>query len=557
MKRLLKYIAMSILILIMFYAVVFIDITPDVNSNQTTYYGNPTTTLQEFNAHLSNSTENIFWFVHVTDVHIGAYSVIADNRQNFRDFFENVNHINPSFIVDTGDLTNGIIPLPTVQDVEQWRDRYNILAAAGMINTSYYYDLVGNHDGYNDSLTFSYYMNWSVQKQLQYTWNRTFSFGNYTFIALNSAADSGAQWPGGTSGDLNQAELDWFEQQLNATTNSSNLTIVFTHHPERDVGHNTTSITEKSYLELLEAYNVSAHIFGHGHENIERNQGGTICIETDSLGMSFIEPGYRIFAVDNEGISCKFQPLNTWPAVLITCPIDRGLTMQAFDIPNDSKAVPIRALVFDENAPTSIEYKIDDGTWTPMNLVSGKPDLWNASFDASVLTDTDHKITVRARSSSGTATDSITIRVGSNNKPEIVNGPLPDFIRTVNCDDWVLNLSMYEWDRFDRGTQLNLSVSNGINNSLCSVEITDILNNLVLFTPVRDAIGTVDVTFTLNNSRGEETLQIITISLVDRMNPNSFQLYLALIIVIGVAAGVLINFLLMRRSRELPSIPKK
>ncbi|GAH50771.1 unnamed protein product, partial [marine sediment metagenome] len=307
--------------------------------------------------------------------------------------------VNPSFVVDSGDLTNGIVPLPTIQSEAQWRDRYNILAEAG-VNTSVYYDIVGNHDGYGDSTSFSYYMNWSIQQQLQYTWNRSLSFGNYTFIALNSAADTGENWPGGTKGSLNQTELDWFESRLNATYSSSNLTIVFAHHPESDIGSSSTSSTNLTFLELLEHYNVSAYIFGHGHHNIERNQGGTICIETDSLGMPSSVPGYRIFAVDNDGISCKYYPINTWPAVLITCPLDRRLTMQAYDIPNNTIVAPIRALVFDRNPVISVKYQIDGGSWVAMNPVLGNPNLWNGSFDASSLTESQHEIIVRAESSS-------------------------------------------------------------------------------------------------------------------------------------------------------------
>ncbi len=547
MKRFFKALIILLLIFALGYVFLFVDISPDVNSFQTSYMGTPTTFLQDQKAHLSNSSDNIFWFVHVTDTHIGAYRLTGDNRQNFQDFLQNMEYINPEFIIDTGDLTNGKIPLPVEQDVEEWRDRFNMLASAEMINISYYYDLPGNHDGYGDSSTFSYFLNWSVQKRYYYNWNRTFSFGNYTFIGLNSAQSAGFRWPDGTNGELNQTELDWFEAQLIASL-PSNMTFAFAHHPENDVGNYRTSVTNKTFLELLEYYNVSAYIFGHGHENIERNQGGTICIETDSLGQSFNENGYRIFAIDNDGISCKFQPINTWPAVLITCPLDRKLTMQAFDIPNDSKVVPIRALVFDKNPIISVQYKIDNGDWVLMNF-TGNPNLWNASFDASGLSNTEHELIIRAQSSSGTETDAITFRVGQYDTPEEINGPLPDFTRVKNCGNWTLDLSMYEWDRLDSPTQLNWSVS-GVNPTLCLVQITDMTNDIVTFAPIKDAVGTFDVQFNLTNSRGKTISGYITIILVARNDPNTFQLYLGIILVIGIISAVSINFLLLKRSQN-------
>ena len=552
MKRVIKFAAVVLLILSFVYAFLVVDISPDVNSYRTSYLGTPTTMLRDQKAHLSNSTDNIFWFVHITDVHIGAYTLTGNNRQYFRDFFENMQYVNPSFIIDTGDLTNGKIPLPVEQDVNQWRDRYNVLAAAGVINASYYFDLPGNYDSYGDD-TFSYFLNWSVQKNYYYTWNRTFLFGNYTFIGLNSAQSEGYRWPPGTSGDLNQTELDWFEQELN-TTLSSNMTFVFAHHPENDVGNHTTS-GNSSFLELLEDYNVSAYIFGHGHDNIERNQGGTICIETGSLGQSFDENVYRIFAIDNDGISAKSQQVNTWPAVLITCPIDWELTLQAFDIPNDSKTVPIRALVFDKNPVSSVQYSIDGGSWNSMNY-TGKPKLWNASFDASVLTDTKHTLRVRATSASGDATDSITFRVGQYDGSEKINGGLPDFTRVKNCEPWILDLSMYEWDRLDMPTQLTWSVS-GVDPTLCLINVTDVANDIVTFRPVRDAVGTVNVIFTLNNTRGQEVSGYVTITLVDRMDPDKFQLYLGIILAVGIAGAVIVNFLLTKRTQEPVKSPKK
>ncbi len=529
----------------------YVDHSADINSYRTEYNGSTTTTLQERRAYLSNDTEHIFWFIHVTDVHLGAYTLTGNSRQRFRDFLENAKQIYNSsyqtFIVDTGDLVNGELPVPIVQDESQWRERNTSIAAAGWWDQNLFYDMPGNHDGYGNSDSFSYYLNWSVQQKLNYNWTRSFIFGNYTFISLNSAPSHGEQWPWGTDAELDRTELDAFEQMLIAAQDS-NLTFLFTHHQLSDMGGNT-STSGKTFLELLEEYKVAAHIYGHGHENEERNQGGTIAIESDSLGQSFDVPGYRIFAVDNDGISTKFQALNSWPAVIITCPIDRGLTMQAFDIDSNLTAVPIRALVFDVNDIISAEFRIDGGSWHSMNQASINEYLWTASFNASNFGKGEHSIQVRAISSSGTTSDSITVRIGTFNQPEIVNGPLPSFTRTKDCSSWTLDLSMYEWDLKYKANQLNWSVFN-LNPSLCTVTITDIENDLVIFTSVSGATGTANINFTLLNADGMTVSQVIKVTLVDRIDFSTFQMILAISAVLVVVCVILFNFLLEKRSQD-------
>ena len=153
-KRVLKLLIIIVFVASIVFGLLYVDYSPQVDSFRSEYNGYVTNSIHDYKAQLSNNTDNIFWFVQITDVHTGAYRATGNNRQALRDLLENMVHVNPEFIVDTGDLVNGKIPLPLWQDVEQWRDRYNILVAGGA-NNSFYFDLPGNHDGYNDSDTFS------------------------------------------------------------------------------------------------------------------------------------------------------------------------------------------------------------------------------------------------------------------------------------------------------------------------------------------------------------------------------------------------------------------
>ena len=240
-------------------------IIPFLNANiyekSTEEYVNSMVVIENHNriGHLSNNSDNLLWFVHISDTHINSFEKIYGKQSEIlKHALEDIkNYIKPSFIINTGDLVNGLNPLPYYQDPEQWKIYWAVLQETGM-NESFYYDIVGNHDGYGNFDTFSYFLNWSMQKKLQYTFNRSIGNSNYTFIILNTAWSKYAEWPDGTSGELNVSEMDWFENQLIKYKNS-NLTFVFHHHPYFDVKDFRTS-SGKTFIQLLREYNVSADI---------------------------------------------------------------------------------------------------------------------------------------------------------------------------------------------------------------------------------------------------------------------------------------------------------
>ncbi|MBD3229042.1 MAG: hypothetical protein GF329_12705 [Candidatus Lokiarchaeota archaeon] len=532
----------SILISAAIFMVIIIPIIPTLDtvaSSEIDYWdGFRTNELKKEIGQLSNDSNNIFWFAHMTDVHINAFQLIFGNQTEvFKNALEQINeYIKPLFIVDSGDMVNGLNPLPYYQVLEQWKARWRVLEDTEM-NDSYYYDIPGNHDGYGDSDTFSYYLNWSIQKKLNYTFNAPVSFGNYTFIGLNSVWNDGSEWPDGTEGELDTEELDWFEKQLK--NHNSNLTFIFSHHPYNDVGDSRTT-SGLSFLQILEKYNVSVHFFGHGHENMERNKGGTAFIETPSLGMGDEE--YRIFAVDNDGISEKVVSLNTYPVAMITSPMDRDFSRVAYDIPNTSTSVPVRALVFDQVAVDSVQFNIDGDPWVSMMNNLATKSLWNGSFDATLLSEGIHTINLRAKSQSGESTDSISIFVGTSVKPEIINGEIKNIIRYSDSNPLRYNLTMYKWDKKDTNDQLYWNIS-GLDPNFCSLSIIGDKNNTLLVDPVNGASGTKRITIELYDSEGYSTTQQITITLNTRLGTNQLLLIIGILelifLVVIIIAGLI------------------
>ena len=109
------------------------------------------------------NADRLFWFMIISDTHIGADSTCAQNLTWAVTQARQV--ISPQFIVNAGDLTDstngGVIPNGPYQ--AEWDTYRQILASAG-ITSAFYYDMPGNHDEYNDG-GLAYYRANSIQGQ--------------------------------------------------------------------------------------------------------------------------------------------------------------------------------------------------------------------------------------------------------------------------------------------------------------------------------------------------------------------------------------------------------
>jgi len=57
---------------------------------------------------LGNSTENVFWFSQVSDIHTSVY--LPETLAHFQEFCsKTVNIVQPSFVIASGDLTDGFV----------------------------------------------------------------------------------------------------------------------------------------------------------------------------------------------------------------------------------------------------------------------------------------------------------------------------------------------------------------------------------------------------------------------------------------------------------------
>jgi hypothetical protein len=412
-----------------------------IPSHVTLNAGNPA------GAFYSAATDKVFWFVQASDLHVGTSgSTDTSNLQWLVTTAREV--IAPSFIVVTGDLTDStdgnIFGYPNGPYQAEW-DQYKSLLSGAGVDASFYYDIPGNHDAYNDRY-FAYYLANSVQGRAtgktQASWTRTFPFGTYHFVGVNSADNTGAAFsilpPYGDHAGLDPTELTFIDSQLAANASAA-LTMVFGHHPVTSTGNSQDTYLyygHQEFIAALDDHSASSYSYGHTHENSETHfvgnaytgqmpGGGIRYSNVSSLGKDSPN-SYRVVAVDCNGVSSVTRNVGSWPVVLITAPVNRvvgsAVNPYAYTVPAASSN-PIRALVFDQGTIAQVQYRVDGGTaWNAMSRVAGNPDLWNGTWDASTLAPGNHTIEVQA-TGTNVVSDIITVEVtaASNRTPTAAN----------------------------------------------------------------------------------------------------------------------------------------
>ena len=380
-------------------------------------------------AYYHMATDRLFWFVQISDLHTGTAG--TTDTANLSWFLNQaVPVITPSFVVATGDLVDatdgGLVPQD--QSLSEWTAYHDMITGAGMTD-DLYFDIPGNHDHYNDR-DFVFYRAHSLQGAAsggtQFSWQRELVIDGiphtYHFMAVNTAGNDGAPFtlspPYGDNAGLDARELAFIEAELQANAHAD-LTVVFGHHPlpQRPTGNSRDTYIQygvSEFIQMMETYGVSLYAYGHTHQYRQGllptpNSPGVMDINIDALGKD-APCFYQLYAIDCNGIASAAQPVNAWPAVLITAPMDimigADANPYAYSV-NDLNPKPIRALVFDASPVTEVRFRIDDGAWQSMIRVDGP--LWQGLWDEPSILDTTRQLEVQA---TGSATRSDTIHVG-------------------------------------------------------------------------------------------------------------------------------------------------
>jgi hypothetical protein len=370
----------------------------------------PARAIDPFGARYLEDTDEMFWFLQISDSHVGEDWLYGSQDTDNLDYVvgETVDAVLPEFVVLTGDIvdaTNGLW-IPIMQYQSEWDEYRSVIDAWGM-DVTFFHDVSGNHDTYTDAGA-THYVGNSLTGQFTGTWHdswvHAFPFGDYLFVCLNTA-DTDGSTPGLDSEGLEQGELDFFEDALTSWS-SAHLAFVFTHHPRWSFDYG-----ESEMLDLLADHQVSLWGNGHSHDYDLEWRDATLHFNLDSLGRSESN-NLGVFAVDHDGVAARGVDIGTWPIVLATAPTDTslgGTNPYSYPVSAYQMANPVRALVFDPGTVVSVAFEVDGAADYPMVEVA--PDVWQGEWDCSAETTGLHEITVWATSTSGTQSHTIEVEV--------------------------------------------------------------------------------------------------------------------------------------------------
>jgi Icc protein len=215
---------------------------------------------------------------------------------------------------------------------------------------------------------------------------------------------------------ISDAQNSWLINDLDMAAKAGLKSVIFMH-----------SYAQVSELQdVIQRDNVIMVDAGHTHFNDIANDGNTIYAATRSLGeLSEGPAGYSITNIDSGVISWKFKTIGSWPFVMITTPADKVLTIGGSQISRGT--VDVRAKVWDDKGVTSAIMQVDGGEAVPMERI-GQTQMWGARFDATKVSDGDHKIRVKVTGAGGnTDQDVITVTVNqSGSVPQVQRSFGPD-----------------------------------------------------------------------------------------------------------------------------------
>jgi tetratricopeptide (TPR) repeat protein len=242
----------------------------------------------------TSTAEELFHFMQISDPHMGEDVDGGTQDSDYLSWIVRVAYptIKPSFIVDSGDLTDstngGLIPVGGPYQSE-W-DQYRVILFQAGMNAQIYYDCPGNHDHYNDA-QLSYYLRNSIQGQAtgktQQAWSLNFGTKSYQFLNICTAGNDGRPWPVDNAG-LDPGEIAWIKANINPR---ADLIFFFGHHPLDDLEYG------RSEFQSILKQNPSVYCYGHTHEFGISYYEGRMLVNCASLGKSG-HNHYLIISVD-------------------------------------------------------------------------------------------------------------------------------------------------------------------------------------------------------------------------------------------------------------------
>jgi Icc protein len=241
----------------------------------------------------------------VSWIHIGDLHMTRPGEQNEIDLGRIVDEINAvyarggvDFVFIPGDIADDG-SIVAYEAVRRHLDRLDVPWCG----------IVGDHDVHEKSFAnFRHYISDELYSR--------FTIGPYRFLRLNAFSD-----PKPDSFSLGEAQLQWLEQELQASKKSGDRAVLLLHCYPSDLKQGAEELKN-----LLRVYPVLLVDMGHTHYNEVSNDGRTLYSATRSTGQIEEGPvGYSVTTIDHDAVSWYFVPLDSPELIAITHPQDERL----------------------------------------------------------------------------------------------------------------------------------------------------------------------------------------------------------------------------------------
>jgi 3',5'-cyclic AMP phosphodiesterase CpdA len=261
---------------------------------------------------IKDEISDSFTFIHLTDFHIGDPRGLIHNPREIigwraaRKTIEEINLLNPDFVIITGDLTFG--QLYPFEYTIQYNKCYEILQEFTVPT----FLCPGNHDGYiqtfQDGLRF-----WEAFFGPAYY---SFDYHNTHILSINSY-----DWPARSrlgfsylvfnwGGSIREDQLNWIETDLDQNYDADQTFIMMHHNPLWDTTSDSLLgngyYNREALLHLIRTNNVDAVFAGHVHYDDVTIDNQTMFITTTTVTSSISKDGYwgyRLINVENSTIT--------------------------------------------------------------------------------------------------------------------------------------------------------------------------------------------------------------------------------------------------------------
>ncbi len=320
----------------------------------------------------------------VSWVHFGDLLITTRNKQNYADFKSMINNLNRYF---KNGVNFALLPGDNANDHAE--SQYKLIKQATDQLEVPLYAIPGERDHKGGTALYNKYL-----EPVNY---QSFTADKYHFVFLDVMSG------------ISDAQNSWLTNDLDRAAKAGLKSVIFMH-----------SFTLASDLQdVIQRDNVIMVDAGHTHYNEIANDGNTIYAATRSTGQVTEGPvGASVINLDNGVVSWKFKQMGSWPFVMITSPADKLLMIGGSQFVKDT--VDIRAKIWDDKGVTSATMQIDGGQAVPMDRI-GETQMWSVRFDATRVSDGDHRISVNVIGAGGnTNQDAITVTVDqSGNVPQV------------------------------------------------------------------------------------------------------------------------------------------